>query len=510
MWLALWLSMSTAAFAQAPPQKPESSSQQGDRVAALRARLEKSPDDAGARFELGQALLFKRNYLEASAEFRRCVQIDPREIGCHRALGEALRDAGDLPASISAYREAILANPTLLPLHYDLFQSLIFVGDFDGLDEAMRFAAQVLPVDEVFLRSFGIWFYLKGPASQAEQEFLRLAKRAANPAKAHRMMCGALQDLLVLGSAQQECRRAAALAGTDPQFAKVLESLQARFAAEAQKLADIRAHAASGKLTGDEWGMYLLWLYMNADFRDALAVVPAWLRTRPDDSENLFILVPALMLRMGKEKAISQLESWGRDPELSFALIALAIFQERSGDLSGAGARLRDAVRRDPKRIAAHQALARVLEKLGENVAAEAEAKLAEQLEESKPGAIEMNEASALGSLRTLNTVCVTYSVTYGGFPPDLQSLGGAPGGGAPSERAADLIDSMLANARKRGYLFEYLPLLRDAKGNIVTYEIHADPVEPGITGNRFFFTDESGVVRANIGSRASAASPPI
>jgi hypothetical protein len=151
-----------------------------------------------------------------------------------------------------------------------------------------------------------------------------------------------------------------------------------------------------------------------------------------------------------------------------------------------------------------------VLEKLGENVAAEAEAKLAEQLEESKPGAIEMNEASALGSLRTLNTVCVTYSVTYGGFPPDLQSLGGAPGGGAPSERAADLIDSMLANARKRGYLFEYLPLLRDAKGNIVTYEIHADPVEPGITGNRFFFTDESGVVRANIGSRASAASPPI
>src|SRR6202051_4475100 len=36
------------------------------------------------------------------------------------------------------------------------------------------------------------------------------------------------------------------------------------------------------------------------------------------------------------------------------------------------------------------------------------------------------NEASAVGTLRTLNTAAVTYSVTYGGYPSALSKLGPA------------------------------------------------------------------------------------
>ena len=34
------------------------------------------------------------------------------------------------------------------------------------------------------------------------------------------------------------------------------------------------------------------------------------------------------------------------------------------------------------------------------------------------------NEASAVGSLRTLNTASVSYSTTYGGYPPALDESG--------------------------------------------------------------------------------------
>ena len=36
------------------------------------------------------------------------------------------------------------------------------------------------------------------------------------------------------------------------------------------------------------------------------------------------------------------------------------------------------------------------------------------------------NEASAVGSLRTINTAAVEYSTTYGGYPATLVNLGGA------------------------------------------------------------------------------------
>src|SRR5208282_5625871 len=51
------------------------------------------------------------------------------------------------------------------------------------------------------------------------------------------------------------------------------------------------------------------------------------------------------------------------------------------------------------------------------------------------------NEASAVASLRTLNTSVVSYSTTYGTDPPNLASLGPAT---TPSSTAADLVDNLL------------------------------------------------------------------
>ncbi len=117
------------------------------------------------------------------------------------------------------------------------------------------------------------------------------------------------------------------------------------------------------------------------------------------------------------------------------------------------------------------------------------------------------NEASAVGSLRTLNTGCVSYSTTYGtGYPAALANLGP----GAPATAAtADLIDSVLASGTKSGYVFTYVSGA-PVGGVISTYTINANPATVGTTGQRGFFTDQSGVIRANPTGPATATSTPI
>ena len=63
------------------------------------------------------------------------------------------------------------------------------------------------------------------------------------------------------------------------------------------------------------------------------------------------------------------------------------------------------------------------------------------------------NEASAVGSLRTINTSSVAFSTTYGNYPTILGDLKPST---APTSAAADLIDSVLATGTKSGYTFSY------------------------------------------------------
>ncbi len=60
------------------------------------------------------------------------------------------------------------------------------------------------------------------------------------------------------------------------------------------------------------------------------------------------------------------------------------------------------------------------------------------------------NEASAVGSLRTVNTAAVTFSSTYSdGFPPTLGVLGGASGVTTATCKSALLIDTRLSGRRR-------------------------------------------------------------
>ncbi len=116
---------------------------------------------------------------------------------------------------------------------------------------------------------------------------------------------------------------------------------------------------------------------------------------------------------------------------------------------------------------------------------------------------IAANEASAVGSVRTINTAEVTYSSTY----PDvgfviLASLGGAGG----SSAGAGLIDSVLASGTKSGYSFS---VAASGTAPVVVYSVNGDPLNSQ-TGQRHFFSDQSGVIRYNTSAAASASDNPL
>jgi type IV pilus assembly protein PilA len=120
---------------------------------------------------------------------------------------------------------------------------------------------------------------------------------------------------------------------------------------------------------------------------------------------------------------------------------------------------------------------------------------------------ITANEASAVGSLRTLNSACINYFSTWTtGFPLALVRLG--PGKPATAT-AADLIDGVLSNGTKSGYRLVYVSGAPKG-GKIGTYTINANPLTPKVTGTRYFYTDQTGVIRYSAGGAATIGSPPI
>ncbi len=128
------------------------------------------------------------------------------------------------------------------------------------------------------------------------------------------------------------------------------------------------------------------------------------------------------------------------------------------------------------------------------------------------------NEGSAVASLRVITTAAVTYFTSYAnGFPPNLATLG--PPAALPTCDAADLLDGLLGQdpANKRGYTMTLAPGPANpgappgcASPGSNAYAINADPTAPGTTGDRFFFTDQSGVLRFSTAGPATGADPPI
>jgi type IV pilus assembly protein PilA len=121
---------------------------------------------------------------------------------------------------------------------------------------------------------------------------------------------------------------------------------------------------------------------------------------------------------------------------------------------------------------------------------------------------ISANEASAASSMRTLDAAEIEYNTTYGSFSPDLSSLG-LSYGVTPTSTLADLVDQSLAPtggtaiANKSGYVFSYT-------GSKNGFTLNASPAILNQSGVRYFYSDQSLVIRVNPSGVATPSSPPL
>jgi len=138
-------------------------------------------------------------------------------------------------------------------------------------------------------------------------------------------------------------------------------------------------------------------------------------------------------------------------------------------------------------------------------------------------------QASAVGSLRTLNTSEVTYSSTYTlGFAYALKVMDNPDGVTVATASDAMLIDSILGSGIKSAYEFSYSanpatpsvgitcvagnPTQNNAAStsNVTGYQLNASP-SLCVDGNgNYYFTDQSGVIRMNNTAPAGNTDNPL
>ena len=119
------------------------------------------------------------------------------------------------------------------------------------------------------------------------------------------------------------------------------------------------------------------------------------------------------------------------------------------------------------------------------------------------------NESSAVGSVRTINTGLVTYAAGCPslGYAATLNEMFT----GALCTSGTAIIDNVLGQdpANKSGYTFTYKA--GAVVGTVInTYTLSATPQKIGTTGQRGFYSDQTGVIRYNQTGTAVAGDPAL
>ncbi len=96
------------------------------------------------------------------------------------------------------------------------------------------------------------------------------------------------------------------------------------------------------------------------------------------------------------------------------------------------------------------------------------------------------NEASAISSMRALFTSNIQYRTRFGAYAAAMNDL-----------FTQGYIDPSIADPDKAGYTFTYTSGATD-------FSFNGDPRDPGISGERYFFVDSSGVIRFNEAAQAT------
>ena len=97
------------------------------------------------------------------------------------------------------------------------------------------------------------------------------------------------------------------------------------------------------------------------------------------------------------------------------------------------------------------------------------------------------NEGAAIANLRTINNSCQLYNIDKETFPDTLEEI------------SPDYLEPDLASGHKQGYEFDYVLIDQDH------FTVNANSTSTGLLKGKYYFMDESGVIRWNTSGPAGA-----
>ena len=108
-------------------------------------------------------------------------------------------------------------------------------------------------------------------------------------------------------------------------------------------------------------------------------------------------------------------------------------------------------------------------------------------------------EASTVSSLRRINDCLAAYGETHPdeGLPGSLREMG---------PENIGCLDTRLVQGEREGYRFTYAPGAPGPEGQVSRYIVSARPTSYGRSGQRSFYSDESGGIRYTTEDRAAQA----
>ena len=126
------------------------------------------------------------------------------------------------------------------------------------------------------------------------------------------------------------------------------------------------------------------------------------------------------------------------------------------------------------------------------------------------------NEASAIGSMRAINSAQATFAASCGsgGYANTLAALAAAPNAGVP------FISPDLAGGTKSGYTVSVTggatvvaaqaTTCNNTADSKTTFISNGDPTTPGTTGVRYFYTNQTGTIYQNTAAAITGAAPTV
>lgn len=122
------------------------------------------------------------------------------------------------------------------------------------------------------------------------------------------------------------------------------------------------------------------------------------------------------------------------------------------------------------------------------------------------------NETSAIGAVRTLSTALESFRASGVNATGTAMSLTGPTYSAnlrvlstmQPPYAPASLTNAQAAGTARQGYFYTYLFV------NANQYQLRASPAAVRTTGSRFFYVDETGILRHNLLAPATATSAEI